>query len=814
MFLAGLFLFITLVHAEKISKPTTTQTAESFPLVIKPMASPVLDGRVDLGEWASAAVIERFVANTDKVVKASTRMYAGYDSKNLYLAYVCDEPMMSKTGRVKIPGHDREIYNSNETVYIFLNPQADRASYMQFIVDILNQRYEALGLDPVGFNPPWQSAVQEESSLWSVEIAIPFQSLGCSTPQSGQAWYGNFFRLRRTGFETSAWRPTGGGFESPGFFGLLIFESIKKYLEKSVAGLEADKATFSGDLAGEGERWKTAVKTLAGHIGSIDEKESMADYASLAGKIDTLRKERTILKRKSFRVPGQTVVVSEARPYELFSGEPLDSDRAGGPVQVTMLRDEWVDLAWNLNNMTDQAITVRCSTLSGKDKLPSYDFLQMELPGLETFWQQAMAVATADGRVTYDAIVPVSSGVVQIPAGQTVQVWLTVHVPRNSESGIRQGRAVIQASDGSKMGVVSIPLTIQVLPFQITAKRYMNTFTWNVLPNIVTDNPDWHRAHLDDLVSHGVNIFMLHSASTLPRPKAKADGTLIGAMDFSRLDKILDATRDRFDLYYLTIDIWEVEETAYVRKDLFGLDFNDPNYAKAFKTWYGAILDHLKSRGVSHDKLLVNPYDESTNENCQKISRWIKEVDPKSRIVIDCSTANMTEARTMDALTDVWVPHYKHFFMEELNPFHQMVRDSKKPYWVYYYSEGGNEKAQDPTRHYLAKFWWAYEKGLTGIGYWANQYYGDPWYRKAYTNTYDTSFVYPVANGVVPSRRWQAWRRGWQDYTLLSMLRSHLEKTHNQVDMKKLNEYVHAVVSSPGDQVKRDHVRQWVKARL
>jgi hypothetical protein len=795
--------------ALKVGKNDGIKEAETVdpPLVVKRMAKPTLDGKVDPEEWKSAGAIEAFVNNKDGEVKAGTKAYVGYDEKNLYVAFVCDEPAMAKTGRVNMSGRDPEIYNANETAYIFLNPQADRASYMQFIVDILNQRYDALGSDPFGFNPPWESKVWEGESSWSTEIAIPFSSLGVSTPETGQIWCGDFFRIRQAEGEMTAWRPTGGGFDSPGRFGTLVFDSIKKHLENEVAGLDAKKTPFPAELAEAGNQWRKAVKILQQRVSTRSEDKAMSGYASLVGEIESLRKERTVLDRKAMWLSGKGLIVTRTLPYKLFVGKPFADEDSVGPVQVTMLQDEWVDLAWNMTNVTDHVITVRCSTRQGKGD----EYLRFTLPGVQTGWQQAMPVATGDNRQMWDAIVPDVSGTVQIAPGQTVQVWLSLHALNDAEAGEQEACAVIQPIDGSDIDLIKIPLSIRVIPQRITAKRYFSIFTWNFLPPDVTDDSAWFEAHLDDLASHGVNVCMLHNLQMFPRPKANPDGTLAEPMDFTKLDRMIDASLGKFDMYYLTLDIWEKD---WVRKDLFGLDVKDPSYEKAFKIWFAAIMKHLNAKGITRDKIIVNPYDESTSENCRQIAKWIKDVDPEIRVVIDSSPSNMDEGKKMDALTDVWMPHHKYFFPEELKPFHQMVRESKKTYWFYFYSEGKNEKAQDPTVHYLAKFWWGYEMKLTGMGYWANQYYGDPWYRKDFTGYYDTSMVYPVQGGVVPSRRWQAWRRGWQDYNLLSILREKLEKDGNQADLKKLDDYVRDVVAFPSDEARRQHVRDWIKAKL
>jgi len=146
--------------------------------------------------------------------------------------------------------------------------------------------------------------------------------------------------------------------------------------------------------------------------------------------------------------------------------------------------------------------------------------------------------------------------------------------------------------------------------------------------------------------------------------------------------------------------------------------------------------------------------------------------------------------------------------------FFDLLGAGGKPHWCYFYSEGGTDKAQDPTRHYLAKFWWAYTQGVTGLGYWAQQYYGDPWYRADYKSAYDTSLVYPVEGGVVASRRWEAWRRGWQDYQLLALTEARLKQANDLAGLQDLKRRAEEVVTVPGDPARAEAVRAWLREQL
>ena len=149
------------------------------------------------------------------------------------------------------------------------------------------------------------------------------------------------------------------------------------------------------------------------------------------------------------------------------------------------------------------------------------------------------------------------------------------------------------------------------------------------------------------------------------------------------------------------------------------------------------------------------PYDESVGEECQ-LARWIKEVDPKLQ-VIRLQHARRETARRMDALTDIWVPTMFNF--AEMGPS-SLVKDAKKPHWCYFYSEGGADNSARPHATLPGE-------ALVGLRA-GNQrrllmhsITATPGIAPT-TDTYDTA-RYPTEAGPIPSRRWQAWRRGWQD---------------------------------------------------
>lgn len=826
-------LFACLLAATSVQaapKASISQASPQIPLVIGRIQTPKMDGKISPSEWKGAGVIKEFFNNvTGKTPLANSSAYIGYDDKAIYIGMISSEPFMNKlaansktrgsigdsntyattsTQNVTI-GRDRDIW-SNDCMELYVNPTADRVNYYHFIADTLGQKYDALGADPYGYNPEWQIAAYKGDKFWSIEVAIPFSSLNCTTPKSGDLWYGLVGRERQPVAELTSSNPTFGAFDSPGRFGTWVFGSLKVNMQKQVASLKKEGKGWPAQMASDKAAWSKKLQAFQTKVDASDEKTVQASYPTLTSSLDQLKKEADPLKVKALSIAagGKAFFVTKAYPYQPFTGERIISGEPVGPMDLTILQDEWKDIAFNITNLSDSTITLRCTTRHGNE---SSDFATLGLYGVDTVWQQAYAVAAGDGQKVYDAIVPTSAGTIQIPAGTTSQIWLSVHAPKNA-SGTTAGRVVIQPIDGSTGDPLSLPIKVTTVPVSLTANSQIHCFTWNALLFPVDKYPQLAKAYYTDLKEHGVNLTMLSNARHFPHSKANPDGTLKDKLDFTTLDNVIDASKGIIDQYYLTMDMWEPD---WYRKDMFGLDWNDPALPKAFKAWWSQVLDHLKAKGVTGDQLFVNPMDESSDERFTRIAKWVKAVDPAVRTIIDSHGGNeLTTTRNPKAMSDVWMPHYTQYFDAVYQKNIEIVRESKLPLWVYYYSESGNEKRMDPTPRYLAKFWWAYDNGLTGVGYWAQQLYGDPWYRKPYSASYDTSLSYPTETGVIPSRRWQAWRQGWQDYCLLTLAKETMQKSGDTAGIKELDSKVKDTLANAIDPAKTEAVRNWLKSKL
>ncbi|HRU06520.1 MAG TPA: carbohydrate-binding family 9-like protein, partial [Candidatus Brocadiia bacterium] len=185
--------------------------------------------------------------------QAATRMRLGYDDKNLYVAFLCEEPKMDEMV-VKEYGHDGPVFNT-ECVEIFLAPDGVGQKRVQICVSPTPQgrwegRYGYIDdpLDPialsgkpdVSWNPQYRTAyrIDRAAKKWTVEIAMPFEELGVSAPALGTRWRGNFGRERHLRLwdpkkydgqsEYSLWSPNlqGATFTDPAAFGDIYFGAV------------------------------------------------------------------------------------------------------------------------------------------------------------------------------------------------------------------------------------------------------------------------------------------------------------------------------------------------------------------------------------------------------------------------------------------------------------------------------------------------------------------------------------------------------------------------------------------------------------
>ena len=187
----------------------------------------VVDGKLDEPAFKQSSLSSSFKENYKGGTPiAATQVRVFYSAKGLSIGFQCSEPQMTD---LRVTDDPNKIWDG-DVVEIFLVPTDGLDSYVQFSVNpngigkpIIKRGDRGTDMN---WQPDWKYAANKVSDSWSVEVLIPWTSLGLTgAPSSGTEWYANFFRERVTGqTELSGWSPTGSGFANPTKFGRIQFK--------------------------------------------------------------------------------------------------------------------------------------------------------------------------------------------------------------------------------------------------------------------------------------------------------------------------------------------------------------------------------------------------------------------------------------------------------------------------------------------------------------------------------------------------------------------------------------------------------------
>lgn len=186
---------------------------------------PQVDGELDDPAWRDAAVLEGFLSgSTSEPAQFATRVRLVYDAQALYIAAVCDDPDPTRLTGAK---YEDEVWSA-DCVEVFLDPQATRRRYYQYIVSADAKVASAFNGD-FAAELPADAATGVLASSWTAELRIPFSAFG-TAPGLGERW-GLLITRARNGKtpderrEVTLWTPTGGNHGKPERFGDLLFSA-------------------------------------------------------------------------------------------------------------------------------------------------------------------------------------------------------------------------------------------------------------------------------------------------------------------------------------------------------------------------------------------------------------------------------------------------------------------------------------------------------------------------------------------------------------------------------------------------------------
>ena len=192
--------------------------------------APKIDGKIADAEWKGSEGLGSFEQLKRKgPAKYATTVRLGYDDENLYAAYNCSEASLKHLLQ-RYRERDTGVWQDDAVELLIQRAAAEPDDFHHFIVNCIGALYDAYSRDGNwNGNAKIVATQDQKASTWSMEIAVPWQDLG-GKPAAGELWRANFCRENPEpaaaygAGEWSSWCPSLAGFNSPTYFGILLFE--------------------------------------------------------------------------------------------------------------------------------------------------------------------------------------------------------------------------------------------------------------------------------------------------------------------------------------------------------------------------------------------------------------------------------------------------------------------------------------------------------------------------------------------------------------------------------------------------------------
>ena len=271
------FAYIVLAGAAIVRSPAARNAAagEVRAAVVAARAEtrPVVDGKLDDACWRNARPITAFrtyPGGDPSALRTEGRVC--YDDAGLYVGMTCSLAKGAKPVGTMKP-HDSYVFR-DDLVEIMVDPGRSQSTYYQFCINAFGAKFDTArsgggARQDSAWDGQWVAKATQEPGSYSVEVAIPFHSLGV-TPKVGTEWGLNLTRTSAAPWELSS-IADGGAFNEASKFVVLqgIDADLKKYcflmgpmhpvLDRGAKGCAAELHTPVKNLTGTTRALRVAI---------------------------------------------------------------------------------------------------------------------------------------------------------------------------------------------------------------------------------------------------------------------------------------------------------------------------------------------------------------------------------------------------------------------------------------------------------------------------------------------------------------------------------------------------------------------------
>jgi len=483
-------------------------------------------------------------------------------------------------------------------------------------------------------------------------------------------------------------------------------------------------------------------------------------------------KELGLLRAKIYQeVYTETYVCIPANPMEpLAESSMIFETEAAREINVSLWKGEFESAALNIINCSEQPMTLSV----GVSPLKATNAPSLDSREVFTIRRGIFVKARRIGSIA-DALIIQNSRPFSLMPGEATQIWLTIHSRGLAAGEYKAGLAVLASlADGKDLADRVIPLNIRVEPINLPKDIPFNSCNW-AYPKLSGITNKYLAETARDLSSHYTNVFVVHNKN-IPFPtRLSPRGDIMAMVPYEETDELL-----RINSYARTFLFFLAFRAQRRDSGKFGKWMSD-EWKKTFSTWLIDWVEHLKHIGVGYDRFAMYPFDESLCDEFYELAMLIKKIDPKIRIFANHFRNGPRDFMRFKELVDIWCP--REVYCAAHPDWVAKLKDFGKPVWTY--DCKGPGKANNPYGYYRLMPWKAFKYGFTGSGFWIHSEPIEtaPWDDTALSRGY-YGVVYGATESpvdilgeiIVPSRRWEAWREGIEDYVYLWQLQTAIDE--------------------------------------
>ncbi|MFC1781081.1 glycoside hydrolase domain-containing protein [Planctomycetota bacterium] len=496
------------------------------------------------------------------------------------------------------------------------------------------------------------------------------------------------------------------------------------------------------------------------------------------------------------------------KPFKCIPANPMDvlaekemllSDKSE-EINIQMWQNEYESAALNVINCSDEMLkfNVSISPLLGQDgRIIDSD---------KTFIiRTAQFIRASQAGSIADALVLLDDYYLRLEPGRAGQLWFTVFNTA-LEPGIYRAEIAVSARtpEGRTLEMENISVNIKVSENRIPENIALDACNWayyKVAPESET---------ADDLESHYTNVYVI-PAQDLPFLRFSSDPAgFTRSPDYSKLDNVLE--QHKYARTYLIGLNFSIAKKDFGR---FGdVEWMTREWKNVFSKWLVEMVEHLKDKDIGYGRFVLYPFDETIFEGYYELAKFIKQIDPDIRLYANTFGDGPEEFTRFDELIDVWCLQDSH--CQHHPDWFETIKGYGKEIWTYECLRP--MKAKEPYSYYRLLPWRAFKRGQTGAGFWT-YYYGlnfqpgtvpwddtlNPQGHSAVVYGADASPVAGLSENIIPSRRWQAWREGVEDYQYLYEFQQAINEMRikdsltAQALQRQLNREVDSVLENPSN---------------